>query len=318
MFGDYLIHVVETAEYVPLADIDAKIMLGNEYFEFKHPLEQVYWGMARSDILGGLVHFQKALSLADSTGSPSVVGQRALSMISHYMLIIGNLYGAQKHAMRAQEYVEALGGIYPQALSLYYQARCQTMFHIGPMPPPKMGTLEYEVPKVSILRSMARIGSFRRSPPKLCHIIPATSRSSARIVYGSGVSATYQLHILPPTADPAPPLRPSTARLLPNSSALTTPIRPPPRTLAGKCRTLGEGCVEGITTGKFPQNSAFNQATTWRRTGYGAISVLVAICDGELAARQSSASSGTRKFGLLGGQIQRGSYTREIKGLVVK
>jgi hypothetical protein len=40
MFGDYLIHVVETAEYVPLADIDAKIMLGNEYFEFKHPLEQ--------------------------------------------------------------------------------------------------------------------------------------------------------------------------------------------------------------------------------------------------------------------------------------
>jgi hypothetical protein len=62
---------------------------------------------------------------------------------------------------------------------------------------------------------------------------------------------------------------------------------------------------------------------------------LVAICDGELAARQSSASSGTRKFGLLGGQIQRGewrsasidrgtnyghqgSYTREIKGLVVK
>ncbi|KAJ7228047.1 hypothetical protein C8J57DRAFT_1252086 [Mycena rebaudengoi] len=254
------------------------------------------------------------------------------------------------------------------------------------MPPPKMGTLEYEVPKVSILRSMARIGSFRRSPPKLCHvrppptpennplplalakssnplsvahicgsmlpksqfkrtsigpatvqnilksenpsgspaaqwrkfIIPATSRSSARIVYGSGFSATYQLHILPPTADPAPPLRPSTARLLPNSSALTTPIRPPPRTLAGKCQTLGEGCVEGITTGKFPQNSAFNQATTWRRTGYGAISVLVAICDGELAARQSSASSGTRKFGLLGGQIQRGSYTREIKGLVVK
>ncbi|KAJ7194787.1 hypothetical protein C8J57DRAFT_1488886 [Mycena rebaudengoi] len=40
------------------------------------------------------------------------------------------------------------------------------------MPPPKMGTLEYEVPKVAILRSMARIGSFHRSPPKLCHAHP--------------------------------------------------------------------------------------------------------------------------------------------------
>ncbi|KAJ7258608.1 hypothetical protein C8J57DRAFT_1234204 [Mycena rebaudengoi] len=40
------------------------------------------------------------------------------------------------------------------------------------MPPPKMGTLEYEVPKVAIVRSMARIGSFRRSPPKLCHVYP--------------------------------------------------------------------------------------------------------------------------------------------------
>jgi hypothetical protein len=40
MFGDYLIHIVETAQYVPLADLDAKIILGNKYFEFKHPLEQ--------------------------------------------------------------------------------------------------------------------------------------------------------------------------------------------------------------------------------------------------------------------------------------
>ncbi|KAJ7225186.1 hypothetical protein C8J57DRAFT_1252874 [Mycena rebaudengoi] len=231
------------------------------------------------------------------------------------------------------------------------------------MPPPKMGTLEYEVPKVAILRSMARIGSFRRSPPKLCRMHPpptpennplplapakssnplsvahicgsvlpksrfksasigptqsnissslkippvhlnwsaaqlrnfvvpilwrriialiiliiptpditsfghskpsqqiilVTSRSSARIVYGSGFSATYQLHILPPTADAVPPLRPSTARLLPNSSALTMPIRPPPRTLAGKCRTLGEAlnnnipdAGEGLDTAQFP------------------------------------------------------------------
>jgi hypothetical protein len=35
---------------------------------------------------------------------------------------------------------------------------------------------------------------------------------------------------------------------------------------------------------------------------------MVPMGGGELAARQSSASSGTRKFGLLGGQIQRGEW----------
>jgi hypothetical protein len=40
MFGDYLIQIVETAYYAPLADFDAKMMLGNKHFEFKDPLEQ--------------------------------------------------------------------------------------------------------------------------------------------------------------------------------------------------------------------------------------------------------------------------------------
>ncbi|KAJ7219771.1 hypothetical protein C8J57DRAFT_1254406 [Mycena rebaudengoi] len=51
----------------------------------------------------------------------------------------------------------------------------------------------------------------------------------------------------------------------------------------------------------------------FRCAQYGGEQAALAQCDGELAARQSSASSGTRKFGLLGGQIQRGLYTREIK-----
>jgi hypothetical protein len=40
IFGDYLIQNVETAIYVPLADVEAQIMLGNQYFETKDPLEK--------------------------------------------------------------------------------------------------------------------------------------------------------------------------------------------------------------------------------------------------------------------------------------
>ncbi|KAJ7244116.1 hypothetical protein C8J57DRAFT_1243234 [Mycena rebaudengoi] len=135
MFGDYLIEIFETAEYVPLVDAEAKIMQGNKYFEFKPPLEQaewsialgLYWIFTQSNMSGGLTYHQKALSLANSTGSPSRVGHRALSLISQFMTITGNLHSAQKHATRAQEYAEALGGIYPQAQSLYNQARCQIL-----------------------------------------------------------------------------------------------------------------------------------------------------------------------------------------------
>ncbi|KAJ7223618.1 hypothetical protein C8J57DRAFT_1482163 [Mycena rebaudengoi] len=41
------------------------------------------------------------------------------------MILKGNLDSATEHATRAQEYAEALGGIYPQAQALYIQARCQ-------------------------------------------------------------------------------------------------------------------------------------------------------------------------------------------------
>ncbi|KAJ7263707.1 hypothetical protein C8J57DRAFT_1470540 [Mycena rebaudengoi] len=108
VFGDYLIQIVETAHLyahlpVPLAEAEAKIMLGNQYFEFRHPLEQ------------------------DSIGSPSRVGQRALSKIVHTMAFTGDLHGAQKHATRAQEHAEALGGIYSQAHALHAQATCQAI-----------------------------------------------------------------------------------------------------------------------------------------------------------------------------------------------
>jgi hypothetical protein len=40
MFGDYLIQIVRTGIYLPLPDVEKKILQGNKYFEFKHPLEQ--------------------------------------------------------------------------------------------------------------------------------------------------------------------------------------------------------------------------------------------------------------------------------------
>jgi hypothetical protein len=45
-------------------------------------------------------------------------------MIAQTMILIGNFHGAQKHAMRAQEYAEALSSIYAQAGALYIQAQC--------------------------------------------------------------------------------------------------------------------------------------------------------------------------------------------------
>jgi hypothetical protein len=39
-FGDYLIKIVETAQYVVLIDTEAKIRLGNKYFESRDPLKQ--------------------------------------------------------------------------------------------------------------------------------------------------------------------------------------------------------------------------------------------------------------------------------------
>ncbi|KAJ7253147.1 hypothetical protein C8J57DRAFT_1660242 [Mycena rebaudengoi] len=135
MFGDYLIQILSTALYVPLADAEAKIMQGNKYFEFKHPLEQAEWSYAlgayqtyaQCDMFSGLAYFQKALASADSTGSPSTVGQKALCVISQLMSMSGNLHGALKHAMRAQEYAVALGGIYLQAQSLHSQVNCHLM-----------------------------------------------------------------------------------------------------------------------------------------------------------------------------------------------
>jgi hypothetical protein len=40
VFGEYLVQIVPAAQYVSLADVEAKLMEGNKYFELKQPLEQ--------------------------------------------------------------------------------------------------------------------------------------------------------------------------------------------------------------------------------------------------------------------------------------
>jgi hypothetical protein len=152
IFGDYLMQMMETARYLPPVDVEAQIMLGNQYFETKDQLEKgktqpmgfycltfiysiakwsralgLYWYGAQADTSTALVHFQKALSLAESIGLPTLVGQSSLFMMSQLMMITGDLNCAAEHARRAQDYAEAFGGIFPQAQTLYLQARCQIM-----------------------------------------------------------------------------------------------------------------------------------------------------------------------------------------------
>jgi tetratricopeptide (TPR) repeat protein len=74
-----------------------------------------YYAYAQSDMVGALAHYQKAMYLADSTGSPIMVGQHVLCVVSQLMILTGNAGVAQKHASRAQESAEHLGSIFQQA-----------------------------------------------------------------------------------------------------------------------------------------------------------------------------------------------------------
>ncbi|KAJ7218200.1 hypothetical protein C8J57DRAFT_1482861 [Mycena rebaudengoi] len=86
IFGEYLIELLETSDYLPDQDVNSNITLGTQHFTSKDPLEQGSWyralGMyfeyAKSDLAGALQYFQTAYSLAESTGHPTIVGYYAL------------------------------------------------------------------------------------------------------------------------------------------------------------------------------------------------------------------------------------------------
>ncbi|KAJ7266710.1 hypothetical protein C8J57DRAFT_1617923 [Mycena rebaudengoi] len=131
IFGEYLIELLETSDYLPDLDLNSNITLGTLYFTSKDLLEQsrwyralgVYFQMAKSDSAGALQYFQTAYSLAESTGYPTSVGYLALVSICGILLDTGKPLSALTHAEDAYRYAEHVGHIYGQAWSLQRQAK---------------------------------------------------------------------------------------------------------------------------------------------------------------------------------------------------
>ncbi|KAJ7288933.1 hypothetical protein C8J57DRAFT_1215017 [Mycena rebaudengoi] len=132
MFGDYLFECFQLAGYSPIMDAEIQIIEGNEYFRSKDPLEQAKWSFAlgtyfmweNTDMNRALDCFHHAVSLSDSTGSPSPIAERALASISTIMFKTGFPLRALEYAKKDEEYAVHLGDIYEQAQSLYLQSRC--------------------------------------------------------------------------------------------------------------------------------------------------------------------------------------------------
>ncbi|KAJ7288595.1 hypothetical protein C8J57DRAFT_1642642 [Mycena rebaudengoi] len=130
--GEYLIELLQISDYLPNLDLNGHITLGTEHFKSKDAQEQAQWyralgfysQFAKSDFVGALRYYERAHSLAESIGYPTIVSHHALSHISDILLYAGNPLGALTHAKGAHRYAEYIGDIYGQAWSLCAQARC--------------------------------------------------------------------------------------------------------------------------------------------------------------------------------------------------
>ncbi|KAJ7288717.1 hypothetical protein C8J57DRAFT_1642867 [Mycena rebaudengoi] len=112
MFGDYLVEHFNSVKTSPVIDAQSQIVLGNDYFKSKGPLEQANWYFA----LGTYAHWEQsqmahapdlydhALHLSDSTGCPTTIGARALAGIATVMYEMENPSGALKYAKKAEIY----------------------------------------------------------------------------------------------------------------------------------------------------------------------------------------------------------------------
>ncbi|KAJ7270477.1 hypothetical protein C8J57DRAFT_1605485 [Mycena rebaudengoi] len=129
---EYLPQRVQGARHFQSMDAEREIVLGNQHFESKAPLDQAKWHYALGDyfqwsntnVNAALNHYQKALSLSDSAGQPQTIAQLALSEISQIMINLGDTLGAHKHAKKAQDYAGHLGDIYGMAYSMWLEAQC--------------------------------------------------------------------------------------------------------------------------------------------------------------------------------------------------
>ncbi|KAJ7261969.1 hypothetical protein C8J57DRAFT_1471260 [Mycena rebaudengoi] len=132
ILGQYLIELLESSEYLPDLDINSHITLGNLYFESKDPLEQARWyralGMyfylAGADFATALKYYQRAHSLAENIGYPTIVGYHVLTSICTILIITGEPLSALKHAKELHRCAVHIGNIYGQVNSLHLQARC--------------------------------------------------------------------------------------------------------------------------------------------------------------------------------------------------
>ncbi|KAJ7243469.1 hypothetical protein C8J57DRAFT_1243416 [Mycena rebaudengoi] len=132
IFGEYLIELLQSSDYLPDLDFNSNITLGTQYFQSKAPLEQarwyhalgIYFRSAQSDIAGALKYYETASALADSIGYPTIIGSQVLTSICEVLLVTGKPLSALTHAKEAYRYAEHLGDIYGQAWSLYLQAKC--------------------------------------------------------------------------------------------------------------------------------------------------------------------------------------------------
>ncbi|KAJ7261201.1 hypothetical protein C8J57DRAFT_1719913 [Mycena rebaudengoi] len=131
IFGEYLIELLETSQYLSDLDLNSDITLGTQHFTSKDPLEQSRWyhalgwyfQFAKSDLAGALQYFQTAYSLAESTGHPTNVGHFALVGICGILNDTGKPLSALTYAKETYRYAEHIGNIRGQAVSLCLQGK---------------------------------------------------------------------------------------------------------------------------------------------------------------------------------------------------
>ncbi|KAJ7245277.1 hypothetical protein C8J57DRAFT_1725305 [Mycena rebaudengoi] len=135
IFGEYLIHLLQSSDHFPDLDFDSNITLGTQHFQSKGPLEEARWDHAlglyfwgtKSDSVKALEYYQRAHSLAENIGYPTIVGSQVLNSICSILIAMGKPLSALSHAKEAHRYAEHMGDIYLQAWSIWLQGRCHTI-----------------------------------------------------------------------------------------------------------------------------------------------------------------------------------------------
>jgi hypothetical protein len=82
--------------------------------------------MDTMDFVRALKYFERAYSLAESIGYPTIVGSDSLGGICQILTVTGKPLNALMHAKEAYRSTEHTGDIYGQVWSLYFQAKCHT------------------------------------------------------------------------------------------------------------------------------------------------------------------------------------------------